>query len=174
MGGSHAGTSAALNGARKPGFACMDAGERHSRAGRASVPVRLADERSEGTAMRREDPLRRGDHPAGLSPVSSKQRQTNANSAVEITSILPLSGNSDDEAQTGGSHAGASAALNGARKPGFACMDAGERRSRAGRASVPVRLADERSEGTATRREDPLRRGIHPAALVPVPRNNDR
>ncbi len=33
----------------------MDAGERHSRAGRASVAVRQADERSEGTAKRRED-----------------------------------------------------------------------------------------------------------------------
>ena len=33
----------------------MDAAESHSRAGRASVAVRQADERSEGTAKRRED-----------------------------------------------------------------------------------------------------------------------
>ncbi|PRD15354.1 hypothetical protein CQW29_10090 [Pantoea coffeiphila] len=86
-GESHAGASAALNEERKPGFACMDAGEKYSRAGRASVPVRLADERSEGTAQRREDPLRRGIHPSAQPPVSSKQRQkttlTNTNAAAE-------------------------------------------------------------------------------------------
>ena len=49
------GQSTALNGERKPGFGRMDAAESHSRAGRASVAVRQADERSEGTAKRRED-----------------------------------------------------------------------------------------------------------------------
>ena len=49
------GQSTALNVERKPGFAHREVGERHSRAGRASGPVRQADDRSEGTAQRREE-----------------------------------------------------------------------------------------------------------------------
>ncbi|PRD15790.1 hypothetical protein CQW29_09560 [Pantoea coffeiphila] len=55
--------SAALSEERRPGFGRMDADERHSRAGRASVPVREADERSDGTAKRREDRRVSGDSP---------------------------------------------------------------------------------------------------------------
>ncbi len=49
---------------------------------------------------------------------------------------------------------GQSAVLNVGRKPGFDHRDVDERRSCAGRASAPVREADERSEGIAKRRED--------------------
>jgi len=42
----------------------MDAAKKHSRAGHASVLVREADERSEGTATRRED-RRSGQRPVG-------------------------------------------------------------------------------------------------------------
>jgi len=72
------GQSAALNGERKPGFACKDAGESHSRAGRASVTVRQADERSEGTTQSvARGPARTGAQPASQTPTSQTASTTN-------------------------------------------------------------------------------------------------
>ncbi|MBM7344874.1 hypothetical protein JOE09_003923 [Pantoea coffeiphila] len=68
------GQSAALNVARKPGFGHTDVAESHSRAGPASVAVRPADERSEGTAKRREDPPERCPDQSKPSPYSQTSR----------------------------------------------------------------------------------------------------
>jgi len=90
--------------------------------------------------------------------------------ALELMSIIfaggVQTGNAEQQSRPAGAPDGPSAALNVARRPGFGRMDAAERHNRRrDAASVPVRQADERSEGIAQRAtRGPARPGHQPVS----------
>ena len=208
-------------------------GERRSRARDGpSAPVRRADERSEGTAQRREDPPGQGIRRSAQSPnsqqsfppISAATTRKSIHRSTQSSRLAMASASQHNHRArslmaifTQATALSAPASTNTAKpkrkqispafsfrqcpyenrpclsirrhrsgKPTGGCpgrsirsaerreearirpQDVGERRSRArGGPSAPVRQADERSEGTAQRREDPPGQGIRRSAQSP-------